>query len=189
MSHFFAHRQSGRKVFCPSGRGAAASRHTGFDPIRRSVAIALPLAPLWMGISAGQVRAAAPTAQRLAPVLDTLVPADETPSASALGIHRRLIDLAGGIENYPRLLAEGLDWLDQTAGHGFGSLPPEGRDRVIEAAFAAAAGTLPQVFATRVRADTMTLYYRDPRSWPGTGLTEPIQPAGYPDHALPPSPE
>ena len=129
--------------------------------------------------------------EMLAAVVDVIVPGDETPAASDLGIHVRLIDQARRIPNYPALLSEGLGWLEQRArtDHGlpFLQLSMDRKEALFALAFDAAPQSLPHVFARRVRDDALTAYYRDARAWGGLGFDQPIQPAGYPDHQDPPA--
>ncbi|MEY4981992.1 MAG: hypothetical protein RIR62_258 [Pseudomonadota bacterium] len=130
-------------------------------------------------------------AELLAAVADLIVPRDRSPSASDLDVHHRILAQARTIPNYPRLLSEGLGWLEQQArgrhGAPFLQLPAEVQARILTAAFAAQPQTLPRVFADRMRADVLATYYRDARAWAGTGFEQPIQPMGYPDFQDPPA--
>lgn len=121
--------------------------------------------------------------------LDTLIPADETPSATALGIDRLLLAEAVGRTNYPELLAEGTAWLESEAAAAglahFAAAADAVRERIVASAFAAEQGTLPRVFAEFMRQDAMRLYYAQPGSWPGM-IDGPPQPLGYLSVDLPP---
>jgi hypothetical protein len=131
-------------------------------------------------------------AEVLPSLLDALIPPDETPSATQLGIPAKILALAQGIPNYPVMLGEGARWLNQMAGQGHGrpfiQLKGPEQDAILDKAFSSPAGTLPHVYLHRIREDAMRLYYQDPRSWRGTGISRPLQPLGYPGHDRPPLP-
>lgn len=122
--------------------------------------------------------------------LDVLIPRDSTPSASDINIDQKLINKASGIANYHRLLVEGTQWLNAQSlkywGLPFNELSADKKEKLVDAAFKAPVGTLPQVFMTWVRDDAMQLYYSDPRSWPGLAISTPPQPNGYPTAHLKP---
>jgi hypothetical protein len=122
--------------------------------------------------------------------LDTLLPEDEAPSASQLGIDRQLIAHATGIENYLRLLQLGCQWLDQQASRksnlGFWQLDLQGREAVVTIAENATEDSVQKLFFDRVKSDAFTFYYSNPASWVAIGFTGPPQPAGYLDFAAPP---
>lgn len=124
--------------------------------------------------------------------VDTLLPAtDDSPSATALGVHTRLPG-ALRTERRKRLLARGCIWLDREAmrRHGmvFANLHQDARDAIVAAAEGARRRTLARVFFEVIRSESFALYYADARSWPALGYDGPPQPAGFPDHASPPSP-
>ncbi|MZR14261.1 gluconate 2-dehydrogenase subunit 3 family protein [Maritimibacter sp. DP07] len=151
-------------------------------PSRRAVNIGMLLAPIWIGVTSRPSTADARTNDTLRAMVETIVPADETPSAADIGIHQQIQAMALDIQNYELMIAEGTAWLDRAANGSFANLALPDRNRVLEAAFSQPPQSLPQVFATRIRNDTLTLYYRDRRAWPGLGIASPIQPDGYPDH-------
>ncbi len=126
----------------------------------------------------------------LAPFLDTLIPADESPAATALGVDRRLIDKAAGDASYRRLLAQGCRWLDRAArklgAADFAALPDGGREAVVALFAAARRGSRPRIFFETTRSDAFFHYYAHSESWAGLGYDGPPQPAGFPDHAAPP---
>lgn len=120
----------------------------------------------------------------LASYLDTLLPADESPSASHLDIHHALVEHALGVENYPQLLSLGCRWLDAMAG-GQGSysrLDLASRERIVVLAESQQAGKIERIFFERTLEDSMRLYYSHPDSWPSLGFTGPPQPIGFPDY-------
>ena len=123
--------------------------------------------------------------------LDTLLPADESPSASELGVHRHIIAAARSSRSR-HLLRAGCAWLDREARQrgaaDFASIDQSARDAIVARAAAAPRRSLPRIFFDAVRANAFKLYYADARSWVGLGYEGPPQPAGFPDHAAPPRP-
>ncbi len=123
--------------------------------------------------------------------LDTLIPADVTPSATQLGVHRRV--LADFSRPYSReLLERGCAWLDsearKTGKSGFGALTQIERDTIAGRAAAAPPGSGPREFFDRTRDAAMRLYYAEPAAWPSLGYGGPPQPRGFPDRTHPPAP-
>jgi hypothetical protein len=132
------------------------------------------------------------TQSTLKAYVDTLIPADETPSGTALQVDRKLLRVAGGQPDYRRLLQLGLDWLNAQAraqyGRDFPELEDEEREAVVARAAAAAHDTLQRIFFERTRADAFFHYYGRPESWRGmAGYRGPPQPEGFPDYARPPA--
>jgi hypothetical protein len=129
--------------------------------------------------------------QSLPAFLDTLIPADATPSATQLGLQPTLLRHAEGIENYTRLIELGCEWLDTTSASlhrvTFDVASPPRRESVVTFAEASPENSIPRMFFERVRFDLFGLYYASPASWKGLGLSAPPQPRGYFDYAkLPP---
>ena len=138
---------------------------------------------LFIGFALGWVlsrvlpaRAASPWPSQLAEstlriYVDVLIPADETPSGTALDVDRQLLLVAMGQRDYLRLLEQGLDWLNRRARE-----KASGRHN-----------TLARVFFERTRADAFFHYYGRPESWPGIArYSGPPQPSGFMDYMLPP---
>lgn len=121
--------------------------------------------------------------------VDTLIPADATPSATQLGLDRALIRHAEGIENYSRLLELGCEWLDQTAttrhGARLHALRADRREAIVTLAESNPPNSIPRMFFERVKFDLLGLYYASPASWNGLGISSPPQPNGYPDFTRP----
>ena len=140
--------------------------------------------------------AAAPPSPRLADAtlgayVDVLIPADETPSATALGVDKQLLATAAGVRGQQRLLDAGIDWLNTRSraryARPFPELDERGREAIVGEAAAAGFGTLPRVFFERTRAAAFFHYYGRPESWRGIAhYRGPPQPLGFPDHAEPP---
>jgi hypothetical protein len=133
----------------------------------------------------------APAESTLAAYVDVLIPADETPNGTSLGVDRQLLIVAKALPDYQRLLDLGLAWLNSHARASFGRDFPELREGQQEAVVgqAAAAGhsTLPRVFFERTRADAYSHYYSRPESWRGiVDFRGPPQPLGFMDYARPP---
>ena len=133
----------------------------------------------------------ASTDPTFAAYVDVLVPADETPSATALGIDKELLVVASGRNDYQRLLRWGVEWLNRQAraqyGRDFQALNEESRDGIVREAAAARADTLPRAFFERTRADVFYHYYARPEAWRGiASYRGPPQPVGFLDYAGPP---
>lgn len=130
------------------------------------------------------------TYKSLPAFLDTLIPADESPSASQLGIDRLITRQIAGTR-HERILALGCGWLDHQArrrgASDFTNLGQTDRDAIVETASMLARGSQPRRFFEFVRAATFKHYYTDARSWESLGYGGPPQPSGFPDYALPPS--
>src|SRR5215470_3921911 len=123
-------RQARRRFFVESALLCALSRVT---PTRAALPRSIPL----------------PEAT-LRAYVDVLIPADETPSATALGVDKKLLVMAKGRPDYHRLLALGFDWLNTQAqfkhGRNFAQLDETSRDAIVGRAAAAGHGTPPRVF-------------------------------------------
>ena len=123
----------------------------------------------------------------LAPYLDTLIPRDETGSATDFGVHRTLVEQAHRNKRYMRLLRGGCKWLDFEArkmnAAGFADLDPISQEAIVAMAAEARDRSLPRVFYNYTREDGFRAYYAQPASWPGLGFRGPPQPDGYRDHA------
>lgn len=131
-----------------------------------------------------------PALSSLPAFLDTLIPADETPSASALALDDKLYRHAMTIRNYVALLELGCQWLDAQAGalgkNRFHMLDERGRERIVALAESSPVGSIPRQLFDHVRSDLFGFYYAHPASWIGLGLDAPPQPRGYPDYVQPP---
>jgi len=138
------------------------------------------------GPIAGQRQKAYPLTA-LAPYLDTLIPRDETGSATDFGVDRVLIDRARGDRGYMRVLRGGCKWLDlearKTGAAGFGDLDPISQEAIVDRAARAREGSLPRFFFNVTREYGYRAYYAEPASWQGLGFHRPPQPEGYLDHA------
>jgi hypothetical protein len=117
-------------------------------------------------------------------VVDTLVPADDrTPSASALGVARIILEQAKGDASFRPWLIEGMTWLDQGTPGSFVQLDEPARHLLVGRLAASAPGSQMRTFFELLRIRTMTAYYADPRGRTGLAIARPPQPLGYPDFA------
>ena len=126
----------------------------------------------------------------LLPYLDTLIPEDQSPSATQLGVERSLIAAARANPRFARLIALGCEWLDKQ-GHelgfeDFASLATEQREAVVAAAEQSPAGSLPRTFFSSTHKMVFRHYYAHPKSWRSLGYAGPPQPFGFLDYAQPP---
>lgn len=133
----------------------------------------------------------APAEATLRAYVEVLIPADETPSGTALGVDKQLRVVAKGQRDYERLLDLGLAWLNRQArsnyGRNFPELDESGREAVVARAAAADYMTLPRVFFERTRADAFFHYYGRPESWRGMRhYRGPPQPLGFMDYTQAP---
>ena len=127
--------------------------------------------------------------ESLVPYLDTLLPGENTPSASQLSLHEHLVDHALDVPNYVELLSLGCYWLNGQAGAGtnFAALDEAARVRLITLMEHSTPGTIERQFFDRTLSDTMQFYYAHPRTWKALGFAGPPQPVGFPDYRQPPA--
>lgn len=122
--------------------------------------------------------------------LDTLLPKDESPAATELGIDKMLLKKAASQKLYGGILRLGCRWLDRLAqkrsGVPFHLLDLAGREDIVARAASSERGTLQRVFFNAVQRDAFNLYYSDPRIWPSLHYEGPPQPNGFRDHASAP---
>lgn len=116
--------------------------------------------------------------------VDVLIPADRTPSGSALGVDARLWEVVAPQPDYRDLLNRGLAWLDERAragyGRGFAQLQAGPQEAIVQQLAGAVHGSLQRVFFERTRADAFFHYYGRPESWPGIGdYSGAPQPRGF----------
>lgn len=145
----------------------------------------VPLLLMGPALSAEPARLSLQHATLLA-LIDTLIPADETPSASQLGLDRQLMHHAQSIENYMALLALGCQWLDARAeaSHGilFRELTEPHRAAIVALAETSQPDSIPRQFFNHVRTDLFNFYYSHPDILPSLGLQGAPQPFGYIDY-------
>jgi hypothetical protein len=126
------------------------------------------------------------TARALAALADAMFPGDGLPGASALGIHRRVLEMAELRES----IATGVGWLDAHAARegatDFASLDEAHRLAALDAAFASRDDGI-QSLVLALRFHLGTAYYRDPRVKSAFAYTGPPQPDGFADFGAPPA--
>ncbi|MEO6696463.1 MAG: gluconate 2-dehydrogenase subunit 3 family protein [Gammaproteobacteria bacterium] len=127
----------------------------------------------------------------LAYFLDTLIPADQTPSATALDVDKKIAAAASLDHRLRRLIKTGCAWIDAQAEDHYGvenfsALSETERDHIVALAAAEKMETLPRVFFERLRQDAFSHYYAQPAAWIGLPYAGPPQPKGHLDFYLPP---
>ncbi|NNM00138.1 MAG: gluconate 2-dehydrogenase subunit 3 family protein [Gammaproteobacteria bacterium] len=123
-------------------------------------------------------------AATLAAMVDTLMPADSSPGATALGVDKAILEAAARNANVARIVNAGCDWLAQEAdGAPFAALPEPARVAILERAEQASAAALQNAFFRYCLDAVYRNYYAHPDSWPALGYQGPPQPAGFPDQA------
>ncbi len=147
----------------------------GLALVRRSEAAKI-------GYSAGKF----PDRQTLSIYLDTLIPADITPSATELKIDELLTLKADRNRAYATLLTQGCNWLDQQARNrsqqSFKLLPENERIAIIASAESGDPRSLASQFYFASRNDAFFHYYAHPKSQTCLTNAGTPQPLGYPDH-------
>lgn len=123
--------------------------------------------------------------------LDILIPADETPGAGQLGVHRAMLDKGREDDDYRAMLVRGVAWLEQQArnlgGKDFLSLDDSDRLAIATRAAAKDTDTPEGLFFTITRVDAFRYYYARPEGWQGLeGYHGPPQPLGYMNYYRPP---
>jgi hypothetical protein len=158
--------------------------------VRRALLKGVTVAPFWLvscNIMAKSVGNSYQWYQTLKALLDEIIPADETPSATQLNVHNDILSYGAGIANYHLMLVEGTSWLNHYSkqvigGDSFERISKVKRIEVLNFAFASQLGSLPRVFVERIRTDAFRLYYQKQESYSSILSMRPIQPFGYPDH-------
>lgn len=122
--------------------------------------------------------------------VDILIPEDETPGASQLGVVDSILAAAQDAPSRLELLRQGTAWLDGQARRfgaaDFAGLPQSKREALVGEAAGHTLGSMPRTFFQMVLDDAFFHYYANPQSWAAIGYEGPPQPRGYPDHANPP---
>lgn len=143
----------------------------------------------WAG--AQQTIAALPT-QDLRLLIDTLVPADESPGAVELGIHTAIETSVRRHANYQELLLQGVAWLNRESEQRFqarfSELPGEDREFLLTVAENSPRTSAQRQLFTVLRNDVMQRYYSHADAWDQLGYQGPPQPLGFMDYSKPPAP-
>jgi hypothetical protein len=97
--------------------------------------------------------------ETLSAFLDVLIPKDETPSASELNTHTKIIAHGYRIENYIVLLQQGLAWLDRQSVTYFmkpyAALSTREQERVTYLASTQDAPSIVQLFFSLIKNDAL----------------------------------
>ena len=129
--------------------------------------------------------------ETLGAFLDTLIPADESPSATQLGVTDKIMPLLAKNPRFTELVTEGCRWLDDQAqqrqGRNFFLLSNPAREEVVELASRSAPGSLPRRFFDQLRANGFFYYYANPQSWASLDYEGPPQPRGFPEYTQAPT--
>lgn len=147
----------------------------------------LPSRMLLAAVPNGQ---SASSPQNLSAFLDVLLPEDESPSASQLGVDVQILAEAAGNPNVARLLDTGSAWLDLQArrrgAQAFHQLNEHGQIGIVQLAEAQPQPSLVRMYFRFVQDRAFKYYYSHPDSWPSLGYDGPPQPRGFPDYDQPP---
>lgn len=143
----------------------------------------------WVG--AQETLAVLPT-QDLRLLVDTLVPADESPGALALGIHTAVETSIRTHANYQELLLNGVAWLNRESERRyqarFSELPEESREFLLRVAENSPRNSAQRRLFTVLRNDVIQRYYTHPQAWAQLEYQGPPQPLGFMDYSKRPAP-
>jgi hypothetical protein len=123
--------------------------------------------------------------------LDVLIPEDESPSASQLGVAAAILADAQAEpgSGLGRLIETGITWLDMQARRqgidAFYQLNEAQQIAIVSMAEQQRERSLARVFFLAVRYKTFHHYYANPRSWISLGYSGPPQPRGFANHDKP----
>jgi hypothetical protein len=124
-------------------------------------------------------------------LLDTLIPADETPSALEVGVLEKITEKAAAEPQYERMIRDGCLWLDMKAreqgSSSFANLAESDRDAVLVRAASASRNSPAYLFFASIRYEAFYYYYGEPATWNMLNYPGPPQPDGFRDYVLPPT--
>ncbi len=126
-----------------------------------------------------------------APYMDTLIPADDSPSATDLGVDQEILSRIRNSDYRKGTIMQGCRWLDAAArklgATDFVALDLAGREAVVTKAAQATRGTPPHEFFRYTRYEAFQRYYANPESWIPLNYRGPPQPLGFSDYTQPPA--
>ncbi len=126
-----------------------------------------------------------------APYMDTLIPRDESPGATDLGVDQEILSRIRNSDYRKGIIQQGCRWLDEAArkrgATDFTALGPDGREAVVGKAAEAAPGTPLHEFFRYTRDQAVRIYYANPESWISLNYRGPPQPLGFTDYTQPPT--
>lgn len=126
------------------------------------------------------------TKKTLPAFLDTLIPRDESPSATDLTVDQKLLQKLNKNKRYQKLVDHGCNWLEEYSQkelqQSFNQLSEEQRISIVSLLAKQKTGTDLRRFFDRIRTDAFQFYYSDAGSWQGLGIDLPPQPLGFEDY-------
>lgn len=150
----------------------------GLFPLGGAALLWRQLTSLWRPVANNHV------AQTITAIADVMFPGDGLPSASALGLPSRVLDVFSAVPELQTLITKGVDFLDARAtAHGalnFIALDDSRRSAVVDAAFASGDSELQQ-FVLALRFHVGTAYYTEPTIKAAFLYAGPPQPNGFAD--------
>jgi hypothetical protein len=122
----------------------------------------------------------------LAALVDTLLPADESPGALELAVDKQVFKTLEAEARLSDLARAGLQWFNRAADQHFAQLPLAARNELLARAAGADRAKVERVFVDQLRHLTVGFYLAHPQSLRGLAYAGPPMPAGYPDQAAAP---
>ena len=118
--------------------------------------------------------------------LDTLIPADQTPSASQLNVDEDMLDYLADRPRHQDIVLFGCMWLNKQSNElfdsDFGKLNTQQKIQIVENLESIQQNQTAQFFFYHVKEKAFEFYYSKPQSWVGLGFYQPPQPLGYADY-------
>jgi len=119
-------------------------------------------------------------------LVDTLLPADDSPGALDLGVDKQVLRALAAEAHLSDLARAGLQWFDSAAARPFAQLPLPARSELVARAASADRAKVERAFVDQLRHLTLGFYLAQPQSLQGLAYAGPPMPAGYPDQAIAP---
>ncbi len=127
----------------------------------------------------------------LSVLLNTLIPSDETPGATELGVDKDIRTKMEKEPSYKKLVREGCNWLNNRAvergSESFVALNETQRNYFVTLASSGKNNSLERVFFSNIRNDAFFYYYSHPTTWSALRYPGPPQPWGFKDYVNPPN--
>ncbi len=118
--------------------------------------------------------------------LDTLIPSDQTPSASQLNVDEDMIDYLQEKLRYKNIVMFGCAWLNKQANEIFSedflNLDTQQKIQIVEKLESTKQNQTAQFFFHHIKDKAFEFYYSKPQSWIGLEFHQPPQPLGYNDY-------
>ena len=119
-------------------------------------------------------------------LVDTLLPADDSPGALDLGVDKQVIKVLAAEAHLTDLARAGLQWFEAAASEPFAQLPLPARSELVARAAGADRTKVERAFVDQLRHLTIGFYLAHPESLRGLAYAGPPMPAGYADQATAP---